>query len=52
MPAIAANTPAACAPAITAPNVFRVPAVLDVDLSGITDTVGVTNIAANATYKW
>ena len=39
-------------PAITAPNVFRVPAVLGVDLSGITDTDGVTNIATNATYKW
>ena len=48
----AANTPAAGAPAITAPNVFRVPAVLGVDLSGITDTDGVTNIAGNATYKW
>ena len=46
------NTPAAGAPAITAPNVFRVPAVLGVDLSGITDTDGVTNIATNATYKW
>ena len=31
---------------------FRVPAVLGVDLSGITDTDGVTNIATNATYKW
>ena len=48
----APNTPAAGAPAITAPNVFRVPAVLGVDLSGITDTEGVTGIAANATYKW
>ena len=46
------NTAAAGAPAITAPNVFRVPAVLGVDLSGITDTDGVTGIAANATYKW
>ena len=36
------NTAAAGAPAITAPNVFRVPAVLGVDLSGITDTDGVT----------
>ena len=50
--AVAVNTPAAGAPAITAPNVFRVPAVLGVDLSGITDTDGVTNIATNATYKW
>ena len=40
------------APAITAPNVFRVPAVLGVDLSGITDPEGTTNIADNATYKW
>ena len=31
---------------------FRVPAVLSVDLSGITDTDGVTGIATNATYKW
>ena len=48
----ATNTPAAGAPAITAPNVFRVPAVLGVDLSGITDTDGTTGIASNATYKW
>ena len=40
------------APAITAPNVFRVPAALGVDLSGITDQEGTTNIADNATYKW
>ena len=46
------NTPAAGAPAVTAPNVFRVPAVLGVDLSGITDTDGTTGIASNATYKW
>ena len=52
MPAIAANTPAAGAPAITAPNVFRVPAVLGVDLTGITDTDGTVGIATNATYKW
>ena len=26
--------------------------MLGVDLSGVTDTDGVTNIAANATYKW
>ena len=39
-------------PAITAPNVFRVPAELGVDLSGITDTDGTTGIASNATYKW
>ena len=52
MPVIAPNTPAAGMPAITAPNVFRVPAVLGVDLSGITDTDGTTGIASNATYKW
>ena len=46
------NTPAAGTPAVTAPNVFRVPAVLGVDLSGITDTDGTTGIATNATYKW
>ena len=46
------NTPAAGMPAVTAPNVFRVPAVLGVDLSGITDTDGTTGIATTATYKW
>ena len=40
------------APVITAPNVFRVPAVLGVDLSGIADSNGVTNIADSATYTW
>ena len=48
----ATNTPAAGAPAITAPNAFRVPAVLSVDLSSITDTDGTTGIATTATYKW
>ena len=48
----AANNPAAGVPVVTAPNVFRVPAVLGVDLSGITDVDGVTSIATNATYKW
>ena len=52
MPVIAPNTAAAGTPAITAPNVFRVPAVLGVDLSGITDADGTTGIASNATYKW
>ena len=52
MPVIAPNTPAAGMPAVTAPNVFRVPAVLGVDLSGITDADGTTGIASNATYKW
>ena len=40
------------APVITAPNVFRVPAVLSVDLSDIADPEGVTNIADTATYNW
>ena len=52
MPVIAPNTPAAGTPAVTAPNVFRVPAELGVDLSGITDADGTTGIASNATYKW
>ena len=52
MPLIAPNIPAAGTPAVTAPNVFRVPAVLSADLTGITDTDGVTGIATNATYKW
>ena len=46
------NAPATGAPVVTAPNVFRVPAVLSVDLSGITDDNGVTNIATTATYNW
>ena len=50
--AVAASTPATGTPAITAPNVFRVPAVLSVDLSSITDTDGTTGIATTATYKW
>ena len=49
---VRANAVAMGAPAITAPNVFRVPAVLGVDLSGITDANGVTGIPTNATYKW
>ena len=40
------------APAITVPNVFRVPAVLSVDLSAIMDSSGVANIAASASYQW
>ena len=39
-------------PTITAPNVFRVPATLGVDLSSITDPNGVTSIADNARYRW
>ena len=35
-----------------APNVFRVPAVLSADLSGIADANGVTGIASTATYTW
>ena len=46
------NAPAAGLPAVAAPNVFRVPAVLSADLSGITDENGVTNLADNASYLW
>ena len=45
-------SPATGAPSITAPNVFRVPAVLTADISSITDGNGVTNIAGSATYQW
>ncbi len=47
-----ANSRATGAPAITTPDAFQVPAVLSVDLSGIADTNGVTNIASSATYQW
>ena len=47
------------APAINAPNVFRVPAVLTADLSGITDTNGMDGIydtddgeLINLAYRW
>ena len=40
------------APVIIAPNVFRVPAVLTADISGIADSNGVTKIADSAAYKW
>ena len=48
------------APAINAPNVFRVPAVLTADLSGITDTNGMDRIydtnddgeLINLAYRW
>ena len=46
------NTPAAGQPAITAPVAFRVPSVLAVDLTGITDTDGAEDIAPTATYRW
>ena len=46
------NSAAAGAPVITAPNVFRVPAVLGVDLSSIADGNGITKIADSATYTW
>ena len=49
---VRSNSATTGAPSITAPNVFRVPAALGVDLSGITDTNGVTRIATTATYKW
>ena len=47
-----APTPATGAPAITAPNVFRVPAALGVDLTGIIDANGASGIADTATYRW
>ena len=46
------NTAATGAPVITAPNVFRVPAVLTADISGIADSNGVTKIADSAAYTW
>ena len=46
------NTAASGAPAITPPNVFHVPSVLRVDLSGISDPDGTTNMKNSATYKW
>ena len=46
------NAAASGAPSITAPNVFRVPAVLTADISGIADGNGVTNIVNTATYRW
>ena len=46
------NNPAAGAPSIAAPNVFRVPAALGVDFSNITDGNGVSGIAGTATYNW
>ena len=48
----AANSVATGAPTITAPDVLTVPATLRVDLSGITDANGTSNIANNATYNW
>ena len=48
----AANDAATGAPAIAVANAFRVPAVLSVDLSGIADADGVTNIAGSITYDW
>ena len=49
------NSAATGAPGITAPNVFRVPAVLGVDLSDIADIAdsnGITKIADSVTYTW
>ena len=40
------------APAITVSNAYRVPALLGVDLSDITDSDGFGNLAATATYEW
>ena len=49
---VTTNAAASGAPAIVAPNVFRLPATLSVDLSGITDSNGVSRIADSASYKW
>ena len=51
-PVQAADSAGSGAPAITVPNVLRVPATLGVDLSGIADANGVTNIEAGAAYSW
>ncbi|MCY4555060.1 MAG: SwmB domain-containing protein [Chloroflexi bacterium] len=46
------NSPATGKPAVTAPT-FRVPAVLSVDLSGITDTDGIADAERAVTaYRW
>ena len=58
--AVPRNSTPKGAPAITAPNVFRVPAVLTADLSGITDTNGMDGIydtddegeLINLAYRW
>ena len=47
-----ANTAATGVPRITLPRLLRVPAVLGVDLSGIADGNGITNIANRARYTW
>ena len=48
------NSPATGAPAVTAPNVFRVPAVLGVDHSGISDANGLQPFQGVnfAEYQW
>ena len=47
-----ANAAATGAPFITAPNVFRVPAVLTADISGIADANGIVRITDRARYEW
>ena len=49
---LASNEPATGMPTITVPNVFRVPAKMTADISGIGDLNGVTRIAQSATYQW
>ena len=49
---VRSNSAATGAPVIIAPNVFRVPAVLTADISGIADGNGITKIADSATYTW
>ena len=46
------NSSATGAPAVVAPNVFRLPAPLGVDLNGITDLNGSASIADTVTYNW
>ena len=46
------NSAATGVPRISAPNVFRVPAVLTADISRIADGNGITNIASRASYTW
>ena len=48
---VRSNSPATGTPTITAPNVFRVPAALSVDLSTVNDPNGVDS-PTGVTYKW
>ena len=46
------NSVASGKPAITTSTAFRVPAMLSVDFSGITDTDGLADIGPSVTYRW